>query len=304
MKKLIVLIFFPVFLWCSQRQIAPVIPTISFDEFINPGGNIQKACAAKRTTPEKYTTLLSFFHKGGLFYRLYITDIPVWNSTIEIRIDRNCNCMTFSQPHENIENCLMATFYDKTMCAIYLTHLQALSHVIHGNTVMQLWEAFCSCCAFQKAEIRDGAKCAYFELRKLLPYITGTTWYGKFGYVPELVDHEYIQQQTRKLTGRSVIQMLGDFSEKKVVRDALYFACDITCLNPQEITFGQLVTELYAAYRDTAHPLYEQANIALICLYKNCMDDYTAKCDDQFRITNIQREIFESWRKIVKSYHH
>jgi len=272
-----------------------ITQSLSFTEFTDAYGELRQACDAYPTIPERLEQLLTFFTPHSGTYTIKITDIPPYNTSIIISIDGSkSNLRAYN------EGCVYLLAWIKNK-EIHLARLDAEKGVITGKSLMQIFESFCFCCACEKATITDGSRYDGFELRKLLPFINQTTWYGSFGYTPEDVDeHRAAQRAVQKINKRPIKILLDDFSKNSIVHNALHDALDLTNMTSSTHTFGELIKALYVRYR--ASNSSTTATKLLKILYKNCIEAYTATCNDAFRIECLQRSIFDAWHKVEKRY--
>jgi len=160
--------------------------------------------------------------------------------------------------------------------------------LVSGNTVMAVWEHICVLCGFDAAEICDGSVCNGFDLRVLLPYVSGHSWYGKFGYFPKkLLLCEYKQKLTF-LAQRSCSSILVDFADNALVSILLRLSLG-ACQLPENAPLGALVKKLYHGMRaGDSH-----SGVLLRCVYTHFLSNYSCSNSLLSRyITGEQQKVY------------
>lgn len=184
----------------------------------------------------------------------------------------------------------------------YINQLNS-EDTVSGSTFMRIFDGVCSLCAAGKITLEDQSQLldsndpeltttAYMDLRILYPYIWGTTFYGRFGFHPDLQGEnlERYYNIQNMLINRPLTEYLDDFSNNHHVTYALMQGYREFALYPEHfISLDQplmkhalyvpyiRVKTLHAGQIDPTTHLPRSYYINLLnTVYTNCLDNYTS----------------------------
>lgn len=279
----------------ARQQAHEQLPYIAYADLMDQQSPIGKFFA-DQPVEQKINALWALGSQEWLSSSFCITQVPCMQgtATLTIVLDRVLFNKLVITVYKDKTPLLEGLFYwgTRTASLELLTgtgKIDRFPRTISGSTLLYIWEVLCKFCAIRTASIEDVScykNC--FELRILLPYIYGVSFYGKVGYFPTCISRTRYLDAVKTLASRTAEQLIADAQYADNTKAITTVQQALACCNlARTASLSEVVTALYIRWRaDSA-----SCEKLLHDMYIYFLESYP-DCPDQENIYALQQKVY------------